>query len=203
MQNPEGITRTRRMKDGGREQIIAAARYLFARKGFHQTGMAELAERAAVSVGQLYRMFADKSDIIIAIIREDADRRLIEMQEINAAVESEELSVQAALEQIVLNALNAGGDPLRFEILAEAFRSEAAADVINKLTIRFRRMLRDLALQANPRLQGDDLVAAQEILLACLFGLGNKTPSQSPLSIGQTAKMTANFLYVALQQPMA
>jgi len=152
-------------------------------------------------MGQMYRQFASKSDIIVAIVREDADRRIFEIEEVNAAVRSGEMSVQAGLEQIVLHALKAGGDPLRFEILAEAFRSDATAEVLGELVVRFKRVLRDLALHANAALQGDCLAAAEEILLACLFGLGNKTPSaQSTLSIEQTAKFTAAFLYAALQQ---
>lgn len=199
MQIGESKAPRRRLENGGREQIIESARFFFAKKGFHQTGMAELADRAEVSIGQVYRLFASKSDIIIAIVREDSDRRLAVMEEINAQVGNGTLPIRTALEQIVRDSLNEGGDPLVFEILAEAFRNEAAADVVGKLTCQYRKILRSLALHANPGLAGDRLAAAEEILLASLFGLGNRVLSGPTLSVEQTARLAADFLFAALQ----
>ncbi len=199
MQYREGTVRTKRARDGGRSRIVAAARHFFAQKGFHQTGMAELAARAEVSIGQVYRLFTNKSDIIIAIVQEDADQRLAEMDEVNAAVGDGRLSIREGIEKIVSNALGQGGEALTFEILAEGSRNPQAGDVIGRFCERYRKILRELALHANPRLDGDRLAAAEEILLACLFGLGNRALSRPTLPLAQTAKLTSDFIYVALQ----
>src|SRR3546814_20278573 len=51
-----------------RERIVNAARRLFGSKGFYATTTAELAEEASVIVGQIYRLFTDKDDVILAIV---------------------------------------------------------------------------------------------------------------------------------------
>ena len=50
----------------GRARIMDAARTLFSSNGFHQTSMAQLATAAQVSVGQIYRLFKGKEDVIEA-----------------------------------------------------------------------------------------------------------------------------------------
>lgn len=181
--------------------MIAAARYLFARKGFHQTGMAELAERARVSIGQVYRLFASKSDIIIAIVQEDANRRLTDLGEILSGVTAGR-PVQDAIEDIAARTLHEDGGEgaLYFEIFAEACRNPAAGEVIGRLCDQYRALLRELALHANPDLAGARLAGAEEMLLSCLFGLGNRCLSRPTLSMEGTASLTADFICSALQQ---
>ena len=57
-----------------RARIIAAARTLFAENGFHNTGIAQIAKQSGVLVGQIYRDFANKEEIVVAIrsLREDS-----------------------------------------------------------------------------------------------------------------------------------
>ena len=50
-----------------REKLVDAARELFAERGI-QTEMKEIADRAGVGVGTLYRNFATKEDLIAAMI---------------------------------------------------------------------------------------------------------------------------------------
>ncbi|MEU0513417.1 helix-turn-helix domain-containing protein [Amycolatopsis sp. NPDC006125] len=50
-----------------RAQIVAAARRCFAREGFHQTSMPDIAQEAGVSVGAPYRYFASKEEIILEL----------------------------------------------------------------------------------------------------------------------------------------
>ncbi|MBU9847961.1 TetR family transcriptional regulator [Rahnella ecdela] len=52
-----------------RDQIIAAARLCFRKHGFHGAGMAEIAKTSLLSVGQIYRYFANKDAIIEEIVR--------------------------------------------------------------------------------------------------------------------------------------
>lgn len=52
-----------------RDQIIAAARICFRKHGFHGAGMAEIAKLSQLSVGQIYRYFANKEAIIEEIVR--------------------------------------------------------------------------------------------------------------------------------------
>ena len=50
-----------------REQILTAALKCFAKRGFHQTSMAEVCAEAKLSPGSVYRYFRSKEDIITAL----------------------------------------------------------------------------------------------------------------------------------------
>ena len=50
-----------------RAEILAAARRCFARDGFHQTAMPDIAREAGVSVGAPYRYFASKEELILEL----------------------------------------------------------------------------------------------------------------------------------------
>jgi TetR/AcrR family transcriptional regulator, regulator of biofilm formation and stress response len=52
-----------------RERILDAASELFALKGFDATPMDEIAERAGLTVGALYRHFAAKGDLLLDVVR--------------------------------------------------------------------------------------------------------------------------------------
>lgn len=56
-----------------RQQILDAAIVCFARKGFHQTTMADIAAEARVSATLAYRYFSGKEDLIEAAVRQHGD----------------------------------------------------------------------------------------------------------------------------------
>ncbi|HEX6299765.1 MAG TPA: TetR family transcriptional regulator [Acidimicrobiia bacterium] len=56
-----------------RQQILGAAIACFARKGFHQTTMADIADEAGVSDTLAYRYFSGKEELIEAAVRQHGD----------------------------------------------------------------------------------------------------------------------------------
>jgi len=62
-----------RNKQEKRARILAAARALFARKGFVATTTAEIAARADVGAGTLFLYFASKEDLLVEIFRAEMD----------------------------------------------------------------------------------------------------------------------------------
>lgn len=62
---------TQQYRDARRDQILAAARRCFLRDGFHATSMQDLFAEAGLSSGAVYRYFASKDDVIIAIAEEN------------------------------------------------------------------------------------------------------------------------------------
>jgi TetR/AcrR family transcriptional regulator, transcriptional repressor of aconitase len=58
-----------------RQQILDAAANCFARNGFHRTSMADIIKESGVSAGLIYRYFAGKDDMIIAIVQDWHDKR--------------------------------------------------------------------------------------------------------------------------------
>lgn len=59
-----------------REALLAAARTLFAERGYHNTTAKDIARRAGVAVGTFYRYFTDKRQILLAILQEHVDQLL-------------------------------------------------------------------------------------------------------------------------------
>ncbi len=53
--------------------IIEAGEYLFSTKGFERTKMSDIANRAEVSVGTLYRLFPDKPSLLAALHKQMED----------------------------------------------------------------------------------------------------------------------------------
>lgn len=179
---------------------MAAAKRLFATKGFHQTAMSELAAQAAISIGQIYRLFANKSEIIVAIVQEDASQRICEMTAIAGEVDAGKIEVRDAIMLILMGEVDRSDEALSFEILAEGHRSDVVAQTIGQLCETYRAVLRGFALRANPALDGEAQEAAEELLLACMFGLGHRALSRSRLSARETARRTAGMIYAALRQ---
>ncbi|WP_261934770.1 TetR/AcrR family transcriptional regulator [Sphingomonas bisphenolicum] len=182
----------------GRVRILAAARTLFDSHGFHQTAMAELAVAAQVSVGQIYRLFKSKEDIIEALVHDDADQWCGEMAEIQMRMDAGELTIVETFEQLLLHTIDEKDEALSFDILAESFRNAAVADTIGTMCQRFRTYIRYFACAANDKLSGEALDAAEEMILACLFGLGHRSLSRPRLSASSAARLTAEMIVTAL-----
>lgn len=51
-------------------KILAAARRVFVKKGFHQTKVADITQRAGIGKGTVYLYFPDKESILFAILTE-------------------------------------------------------------------------------------------------------------------------------------
>jgi AcrR family transcriptional regulator len=59
-----------REKEQKYNTILKAAETLFARKGYHQTGIEEIADMAEVSTGSVYFYFKNKEDLLITLMQE-------------------------------------------------------------------------------------------------------------------------------------
>ncbi|WP_280319404.1 TetR/AcrR family transcriptional regulator [Nocardia wallacei] len=65
-----------------RARIVAAAVELFAEKGFHGTGVAEIGDRADVQRGALYYHIGSKEELLFQILRDYIELMLIEARAI-------------------------------------------------------------------------------------------------------------------------
>lgn len=181
-----------------RQRIIDAARGLFDAKGFHSTPVSELACVAGVSVGQIYRLFPGKDDVILAIVEDDTKARIAEMQEVFEAVERNERSVYDALKEIARTAIVKSFGGLSFEILAEAYRNPSVAERLATLTNYYRDGARRLATLARPDGTVAELDAYVEIMMACFVGLGHRTLFTSAVDVDQASHETACLILRAL-----
>jgi TetR/AcrR family transcriptional regulator, repressor for uid operon len=121
-----------------RREIIAAAEHCFVQRGFHQSSMQHIAAASGLSMGLLYRYFANKESIIEAVAAQDQEETLAAIYGL-----PDQGDVTAAwialIEQMAEEAASPAYARLANEVLAEASRSP-----------RIRAMLEadDLALGA-------------------------------------------------------
>jgi AcrR family transcriptional regulator len=121
MQEPPSETKRDKDLRSRRAQILEAALKSFLEKGYHQTGVRDIAKRAGVSLGNLYNHFSGKHAVlaeIAALEREELQPFLSELRNDGAPLE--------VLEGFVLNYLIHLSAPenviLSLEIASEAVR---------------------------------------------------------------------------------
>jgi AcrR family transcriptional regulator len=90
-------SRKEREREGRRQEILAAAKAIFAKKGFDGAVLDEIAARAEFSKATLYLYFKDKHDLFYAVLEDGLDKLLMRVKEIGGR----ELSPLARLEQMV------------------------------------------------------------------------------------------------------
>ena len=121
-----------------REQITGTARKLFVVNGFHATGMAQLAKASGIAIGQIYRDFQSKEDIVAALVEADCGRIMM-YDQLEAAIRADD---SASVRTWLLEFLNPGNrrDDARLfaEIVAESGRNARIAAIFHALHDRLR-----------------------------------------------------------------
>lgn len=111
-----------------RHQILDAAGTCFARTGFHQTTMQDVAAEAGMSPGNIYRYFASKDALIAGMT--ERDRAMI-LQDFSAiADETNLIDALAGLARKHLVEGTCGQSALALEIWSEGARNPAVGAMI-------------------------------------------------------------------------
>jgi AcrR family transcriptional regulator len=135
-----------------REQVVAAAARVFARRGFHATSLEAIAEEAGYSRGAVYYNFADKEELFLELL----DRRCAERaQDLRAVFADADDDVEVTSQQAQIAAQRAldamTGDPqwraLYMEFLAHAARDSAFRRRFSKRTQDMRGALEDIVAE--------------------------------------------------------
>lgn len=178
-------------KISAKDRIVQAARQLFAEHGFHCTSMADLANFAQVSVGAIYRSFPSKSEIIREIILAETQETLGQLKTAIEQVRSGEVGGNAAVERMIFQWVSERSDALEHEVVAEAHRNPEIASMITEICGQFRDLFQILARLLHPGLGDTEAEGVAELLLACLFGMGNREFTHPRLTEAQTAATVA------------
>jgi AcrR family transcriptional regulator len=93
-------TRTARAQGReGRDELLTAALRVFARRGYRQAGVDEIAAAAGYSKGALYWHFSGKEDLLLALLEERIDAPMREMVALlESAPPERDMSVEASRE---------------------------------------------------------------------------------------------------------
>jgi TetR/AcrR family transcriptional regulator, repressor for uid operon len=151
-----------------RAEIIAAAEQCFLKRGFHQTSMQNIAEASGLSMGLLYRYFANKEAIIGAVAKQDQDAALLAIASV--AVDGDAVAAWVSLlTDMATLASSSEYAALASEILAEANRSPKILQTLHDndaaLAMAIADKLKEQQRVGAIKLSADLNVAAQLLLL--------------------------------------
>ena len=156
-----------------REKLIEAARALFAENGFHATGMAEIARRSGIAVGQIYRDFAGKEDIVAEIVTRDCALFLSAATLKNAIEADDVAAVRAWIDKIVEpDQSDDENENLFAEIIAESKRNARIADIFDTVHTDVRQnLLTALGVVLPTSVAADRLETVADTILTISLGL--------------------------------
>jgi AcrR family transcriptional regulator len=182
------------------QQIVDAASTCVQHAGFHGTSMAEIAQAAGLSVGQIYRYFENKEAIIAAIVA----RNMAEMRDKFSELQnSGEPLLEAMIDgcvQAVDEHYDLDRSALMLEVLAEAARNPRVAAILQAADAEERAFGLDILRQVLPPDCGERELAARGEVLSMLFdGMavrGVNNPGADRAAIGEVLRAVLRHLLV-------
>jgi len=121
--------------DARRQQIVAAARARFASHGFAHTSMADIITEAGLSNGAVYRYFASRDEIVIAVCEQGTEA-------LPKALTAE--AVAGFLDYVRTRARDSNHAQLVAQIYAEAAVSPPLAAVVQRQLSAMRAAIAEL-----------------------------------------------------------
>lgn len=152
-----------------RQHLLETARKLVIANGFHGTGVAQIAAASGIKVGQLYRDFASKEDIIAEIARRDLCNFLNEQGLEDAIARGDMAAIRAWIGSFVSYEDDLEGYRLIPEIMAESGRNNRVAEAQLEIHDRVRNTIVKALTACAP---GARHAAAREELADLIATLG-------------------------------
>jgi AcrR family transcriptional regulator len=168
---PEQLEETPRAA-ARRRQVLRAASVCFRRSGFHAASMAQVAAEAGMSVGHIYRYFDGKEEIIAAIVRQDIDRILATLTDLQSQPGDLRALLLERAEQAVADSLDPERGALMIEIRAEASRNPVVHKMVRDLDREVDQQTRGVIRKVTGAdLSEADLVARIEMFALIFNGM--------------------------------
>lgn len=123
-----------------RARVQDTARKLFIENGFHATGMAQIAKESGIAVGQIYRDFSCKEDIVAALVEADCGR-LMMYESLDEALRRGDRGVVRGWLREFIEPGDMEDARLFAEILAESSRNDRIAAIFRSLQEELRRRI--------------------------------------------------------------
>lgn len=177
--------RAERMK----ERILDAALELFSEQGYHGTNTKEVAARAGVATGSVYRYFADKKALFLAVMKRMEEHLRGRIFGFGRTLAESGDSPRQMLERMVTFSLEAHREHrgMHREILVMTMLDPDVATLVAEREARVRRELMEF-LAATPGLRAqDDPEAAAEMMHLAVEEVAHRAVIfESPLGKGLT-----------------
>ncbi len=164
--------KSRQSREERQQHILNAALRCVRRSGFHGASMSDIAAEAKMSVGVIYRYFANKEAIVEAIVAND----LAEMRAMFAEWESvpdEALldTLLDTLERAIEHKYTLDNAGLALEVLAEAARNPRVAAIVERADAQERDLGRSLCRRIAPGRNQAQIDARGEIISMVFDGM--------------------------------
>ncbi|REG84925.1 TetR/AcrR family transcriptional regulator [Marinomonas pollencensis] len=155
-----------------RQRIINAMKEQAISKGFHKASMSEIAKSAELSVGQIYRYFAHKDDIICALVEQTTLCRLELMPEF--------LNKQNWLDRHITppNQARRNIRILTIEIKAEAARNSVISEICRKSHTLLRNRAVEIMQERYPMMDKQEIIARIDLLITITEGFVSRWDDQ-------------------------
>lgn len=160
-----------------RDEIVAAARQCVVRHGFHAASMAQIAQQARMSVGQIYRYFPSKEAIIHAIVERIVAQRLAWIESTGRQLD---LPKVLASRMFTQDAGEIDDRALLLEVTAEATRNPAVAEIVRKADRQLHERALTTVRQDYPQLSRKEAAARVEIMAVLSEGTAFRRVTQQP-----------------------
>lgn len=156
-----------------RQTILNVSGELFAKQGFHQTGMAAICKAVSMSPGAFYRYFGSKAELIEGIVTAERAEALALLDSLQEASD-----VRAGLVEMLMMCAAEAQDKvamaLSLEVAAEAARNPIVRQMVERVYIEF--MDRLVAVLVDAQRGGQlgaalDLPSVAAVLVATAEGL--------------------------------
>jgi AcrR family transcriptional regulator len=186
--------------DAQRDRILCAALKCFIEHGFHAASMASIADAAQMSAGLMYRYFANKNAIVLAIIERQLDEKRSVIRQLQSSTDMVARLVQTfehwrSRDSQVMSAA------LFLEMSAEATRNPQVAEALRSSDALTRAEFQTW-LSRSPGEGGLGLpaeaAASRALLLQCVIeGLALRAAREPDLHADQL-RVTLNDLFTRL-----
>lgn len=127
-------------RDDRRGQILQAAQRCFLRDGFHATSMQDLFAEAGLSSGAVYRYFASKDEMIVAIAHDNMQEVMAMIHAVAAQRSSASVgeTIAGVLDLVAGKHAKDGLGGLAIQVWSEALRNPTLATELSGLIRRTR-----------------------------------------------------------------
>jgi AcrR family transcriptional regulator len=184
-----------------RDEILQAATALFARRGFHETSMSEVAREAKVSKALIFWHFKTKEELFLAVLGRLLQPYVIDFAEERAALD--EKSQILRLLGSYVSFVRDNAESIRFfivQLLRDEKKSTTLTDQVPALYGGYRALLTDLIRLAQEKglcTRRLDPATATGFLLSTLNGLliGHLFLGNEGLDMDGVMRMLGDWLF--------
>ena len=167
-----------------RVEIVAAAQKCLAEKGLHGASVADIARQAGLSVGQLYRIFASKEEIVEAIVSEIVNARVGEM----VAGNHDLVRMASVLAGVIPATDDTKTDNyLLMEINAEASRNPRLREIMHQADRRLKEEGGRLTRHYHPEMSAEQINVACEFIAILTEGAAYRCELATTSTVDKTA----------------